>query len=135
VQDPEPAPNVITVVAAIIEREGQFLLTRRLHGTHLAGLWEFPGGKCDASETHEDCLVREIREELSASVRVGPLVLATSHAYPERTVALYFYETELLGDPRPLLSQDMRWVSRDQLTTLDFPDADATLIELLVTRR
>jgi mutator protein MutT len=134
VPDPEHAPNVITVAAAIIEREGRFLLTRRLDGTHLAGLWEFPGGKCDAGETHEDCLVREIREELGADVRVGPLVLATTHAYAERTVALYFYEAELLDDPRPVLGQDMQWVTRRQLATLDFPEADAALIEHLSTR-
>jgi 8-oxo-dGTP diphosphatase len=132
VQDPTTPPNVVTVVAAIIERDGQFLLTRRLDGTHLAGLWEFPGGKCDAGESHEDCLRREIREELGAGLRPGRLVLATTHAYPERTVALYFYEAELTEEPHPILGQEMRWVARDELEALDFPEADAALIELLV---
>ena len=131
VQEPDRSPAVITVVAAIFERDGEFLLTRRLDGTHLAGFWEFPGGKCDAGESHEDCLVREIGEELGAGVRVGLLTLATTYAYPDRTVALYFYEAELLDDPRPLLGQEMRWVPRGDLVTLELPEADAALIELL----
>jgi 8-oxo-dGTP diphosphatase len=134
VQDPTTPSNVITVVAAIIERDGRLLLTRRLTGTHLAGLWEFPGGKCDAAESHEICLRREIREELGAGIVPGPLVLATTHAYPERTVTLYFYEAELTEEPRPILGQEMRWVARDELRALDFPEADAALIELLVSR-
>ena len=54
------------MLAAIVERHGRFLLTRRLKGTHLADLWEFPGGKCEAGETHEACLQRELLEELAA---------------------------------------------------------------------
>ena len=61
--------TAIVVAAAVVERDGLFLLTRRLKGTHLAGTWEFPGGKCEPSESPENCLVREIQEELAAGVK------------------------------------------------------------------
>lgn len=120
-------------MAAVIERDGRFLVTRRLEGTHLPGYWEFPGGKCDPGETHEVCLARELREELGLDARIGDEILAIEHAYPERTVRLHFYRCEIAGEPRPLLNQEMRWVSRDEMRTLPFPEADRKLIELLTT--
>jgi 8-oxo-dGTP diphosphatase len=124
---------VIVVVAAVIERDGRFFLTRRQPGVHLAGMWEFPGGKIDADEGHADALRREIREELDADVDVGELVFHTEHAYDDRTVALYFYRCGLRGTPRPLLGQEMRWVPRGELAALGFPPADKELIELLTS--
>jgi mutator protein MutT len=118
-------------VAAVIERDGRFLVTRRQAGVHLAGFWEFPGGKIDERETHADALRREIREELDADVAPGDLVLSTTHAYPEKTVALFFYRCVLAGVPRPMLGQQMRWVDRDELQTLGFPPADEELIRIL----
>jgi len=125
---------VTIVVAAVIEENGRFLVTRRQAGVHLAGLWEFPGGKIDPEETHADALRREIREELDADAIVGELVLGTNHAYPEKTVTLYFYRCTLTGAPRPLLGQEMRWVTRDEMKTLGFPAADQELIEILTSR-
>ena len=122
------------VVAAVIEQEDRFLVTRRQAGVHLAGMWEFPGGKIDPAETHADALRREIREELDADAIVGELVLGTTHAYPETTVTLYFYRCTLAGAPRPLLGQEMRWVTGDEMRTLGFPAADAELIRLLTER-
>ena len=122
----------ITVVAAIIERDGAFLVARRLKGTHLAGLWEFPGGKCESGETHVECLQRELREELGVEARVGPEVLATEHVYPERTVRLHFRACQIEGAPQPLLGQQIQWVQGDSLRALEFPAADAELIEMLV---
>jgi len=121
----------VVVVAAVIEDANRFLLTRRQAGVHLEGLWEFPGGKIDERETHSDALRREIREELDADAEVGDLVLATTHVYPEKTVTLFFYRCRLLGTPRPLLGQEMRWVARPELSTLGFPAADEALITLL----
>lgn len=118
-------------MAAVIERGGRFLVTRRLEGTHLPGYWEFPGGKCNPGETHEACLARELREELGIDARIGAEIVTIEHAYPERTVRLHFYRCEIAGDPRPLLNQEMRWVSRDEMRTLPFPEADRKLIELL----
>jgi mutator protein MutT len=122
---------VIVVVAAVIEDAGRFLVTRRQPGVHLAGLWEFPGGKIDPEETHDVALRREIKEELGTDVEVGELVLATTHAYPEKTVTLFFYRCTLAGTPRPLLGQDMRWATRDEIATLGFPAADEELIRIL----
>lgn len=121
----------VVVVAAVIQDGDRFLVTRRQPGVHLEGLWEFPGGKIDPDESHAAALGREIREELAAGVRVGPLVLATTHAYSEKTVTLYFYRCELVGRPRPLLGQEMRWVNRDELRILGFPPADEELIRIL----
>ena len=119
------------VVAAVIERDDRFFLTRRHAGTHLEGLWEFPGGKVDAGETHQEALRREIREELGATIEVHDLVFEITHEYPDRTIMLFFYRCTLTGEPRPLLGQEMRWVRRQELPSLGFPPADGELITLL----
>jgi 8-oxo-dGTP diphosphatase len=121
----------IVVAAAVVERDSRYLVTRRLRGTHLEGFWEFPGGKCETGETHVECLVREIREELGCAVRVGEKLLSVAHDYPERTVELHFFRCDLGADPRPLLGQEIRWISRVELRELAFPPADVELIRLL----
>jgi 8-oxo-dGTP diphosphatase len=121
----------MVVVAAIIEQDDAFLLTRRQKGVHLEGLWEFPGGKVDPGETHVDALARELREELDVGATVHGLRFHTTHHYGDRAVALYFYQCQLLGTPRPLLGQEMRWVPRRELATLGFPPADTELIRVL----
>ena len=121
----------IVVTAAVIRRGDAFLVTRRQKGVHLEGYWEFPGGKCDPGESLDACLAREIREELDADARCGRELLATEHEYPERIVELHFIECVLLGEPRPLLGQEMRWVERTALRELSFPPADDELIALL----
>jgi len=124
--------GVVVVAAAIVERDERFLLTRRLQGTHLAGAWEFPGGKCEPGESLEACLARELMEELAVGCTVGRSILVTRHAYAERTVELHFFATTLSGDPVPQLGQEMRWASRADLGTLPFPEADRELIQLLM---
>jgi mutator protein MutT len=124
---------VTVVVAAVIERDGQFLVTRRPEGVHLAGLWEFPGGKIHDGETHHAALQREMLEELDTDVDVGDLIFEMTHAYSDLTVWLYFYACRLRGTPRPLLGQEMQWVNRADLPTLGFPEADAELITRLTT--
>jgi mutator protein MutT len=123
---------VIVVVAAVIEDRHRFLVTRRPPGVHLAGMWEFPGGKIDPDESHSAALRRELREELGVDADVGDLVHETTHAYPDVTVALFFYRCRLIGEPRPLLGQEMQWVPRAQLPSLGFPPADAELIDRLM---
>ena len=122
---------LVVVTAAIIERDGRYLVTRRPAGVHLEGLWEFPGGKCDTGESLQDCLSREIQEELGCGANVGHEIFATGHAYPERRVELHFFACALLGEPRGVLGQELRWVSKSDLRSLDFPPADAELIALL----
>jgi mutator protein MutT len=128
-------PRPLVVLAGVIRRDGRVLVTRRLDGTHLAGHWEFPGGKCEPGETHEACLRRELREELNVAADVGPEVLATEHAYADRTVRLHFRECRIDGDPQPMLGQDIRWVTREELRGLRFPDADRELIAMLLDGR
>jgi mutator protein MutT len=125
------ADPVVVVVAAVIERDDAFLLTLRPAGTHLEGHWEFPGGKCHFSETHIEALRRELHEELDIAARVGVRVYSVTHTYPERTVELHFYACDFEGDPKPMLGQQIRWVPRDELGALVFPEADAELIEQL----
>jgi mutator protein MutT len=122
----------IAVVAAVIEHDDRFLLTRRQDGVHLAGHWEFPGGKVGAGESHAAALRREIIEELDTDVVVHELVLETTHAYPERTVTLFFYRCDLLGLPKPMLGQHMEWIPRGELPALLFPPADDELIRTLM---
>jgi mutator protein MutT len=121
----------IVVLAGVIERDGAFLLTRRLKGTHLAGTWEFPGGKCEPNESHPECLRRELIEELGVDAEVGEEIFTITHAYAERTVELHFRKCSIEGEPRPLLGQEMKWVPRAELHTLEFPEADRELIERL----
>jgi 8-oxo-dGTP diphosphatase len=125
------APTIV-VTAAVVEQDGCFLVTRRQQGVHLEGFWEFPGGKCDAPESLGACLARELREELDVDARVGDEVFTTTHAYPDRRVELHFMRCDLFGEPRPQLGQEMRWVPRAELSSLEFPPADAELIQFLV---
>jgi mutator protein MutT len=122
----------IVVVAAVIEHDDRFLITRRQVGAHLAGYWEFPGGKVGAGESHAAALRREILEELDTDVVVNDLVLETAHAYPDRTVTLFFYRCDLLGTPKPMLGQEMDWIARSELSSLLFPPADDELIRMLM---
>ena len=126
--------TTIVVTAAVIERGGLLLVTRRLKGTHLEGYWEFPGGKCDPGESLEACLVRELREELAVDAIVGKRILTTRHEYPERRVELHVFETEVRGEPVPQMNQEMQWLPREALTALRLPPADDELVALLTLK-
>jgi mutator protein MutT len=124
--------GAIEVAAAIVRRGDTILIAQRHAHDHLANFWEFPGGKRESHETFEQCLVRELQEELGVTVRVGQLVHDVTHAYPQRTVRLCFFECEILsGEPRPLDCQDCRWVFVAELRCYKFPPADDELIESL----
>lgn len=126
---------LIVVAAAVIEHDGCYLVTRRQRGVHLEGFWEFPGGKCDAGESLDRCLARELREELAVDAVVGHELLVTTHTYPDRTVELHFIGCQLRGTPAPQLGQAMQWVPKRDLPMLEFPPADAELIALLSNER
>ena len=121
----------VPVVAAVIELEGRFLITRRLDGTHLAGLWEFPGGKILPGEKPEDALRRELKEELGVEAAVRELIQTVDWTYQEKSVRLHFFRCVLAGEPAPLEGQEMRWVAGPDLPSYTFPDADARLIAQL----
>ena len=122
----------VVVVAAVIEQNRRFLVARRLEGTHLAGCWEFPGGKVHDGETLEHALEREIEEELGSHISGLTKIFDTTHSYPERIVELHFYRGELTGAARPLLGQELRWISREEFGSMEFPPADAQLINGLI---
>ena len=123
--------KTIVVTAAVVERDGAFLVTRRLKGTHLAGTWEFPGGKCEEDEPLEAGLWREMREELGVRCTVGDEIFTITHDYDDRRIELHFFSCTLLGEPVPQLGQAMQWVPRERLRELEFPPADDELIRLL----
>jgi mutator protein MutT len=126
--------DLVEVAAGLIFRRGQLLITQRNVESHLGGLWEFPGGKRELGETFEQCLARELREELGIEVAVGELIEGLSHAYPEKTVRLNFYRCQLQsGEPKPLGCADFRWIHAGQLDEFSFPAADQRLLERLKT--
>ena len=124
--------NCTEVSAALIFHMGKLLITQRHAKSHLGGLWEFPGGKREPDETFEQCLVREIREELGIEVEVGELFEDISHAYAEKTVRLKFFVCKLIsGKLRPLDCAAFRWVEKTELADFEFPAADERLLEKL----
>ena len=122
----------IEVVTAIIRHDGKVLLTRRREGTHLAGLWEFPGGKVRRGESMEDALIREVREEIGVRIKVGSLIDEETHAYSDRTVHLHFFDAHIVeGTPRPLAVADLAWSFPSELDRYDLPPANARVVEQL----
>jgi 8-oxo-dGTP diphosphatase len=123
---------IVEVAAGVVFREGKVLLTQRRLESHLGGLWEFPGGKREAGETFEQCLLRELAEELGIEVEVGELVESLTHDYPERTVELRFFLCRWLRhEPRPIDCLDLAWVTSEELCHHQFPAADARLLQKL----
>ena len=122
----------IEVAAALVFRNGLLLIAKRRAQDHLGGLWEFPGGKREASETFQECLKRELQEELGIEVRVENLFEKISHDYPDKSVDLKFFRCTLLcGEPKPIFCDEVAWVTAVQLCNYQFPAADACLLEKL----
>lgn len=129
----EPISPVTIVAAGIIEHHGQILIAKRKAGTHLAGTWEFPGGKQEPGESLTACLEREILEELG--VRVSPPVFFAKirHQYPEKLLEIYFFQCALLsGTPQPIGCAELAWVSPEQFPTYAFPAADQKILQKLI---
>jgi 8-oxo-dGTP diphosphatase len=128
---PPESAGVVEVVAAVIERDGRILIARRPAALHMGGRWEFPGGKRQDGESARQALEREIREELGATVTVGPLLEVVDWTYPEKRVRLSFFRCALQGEPRALEGQEIVWVAPPDLARYDFPPADAALVARL----
>lgn len=125
--------NVIEVSAGLVFHDGKLLITQRKAGSHLEGLWEFPGGKREANESFGDCLRRELREELEIEVEPQEEIEDLTHAYPGKTVRLKFFVCALLdGEPKPVGCAAARWVTREELRDYEFPAADARLLGKLL---
>jgi 8-oxo-dGTP diphosphatase len=123
---------VIEVAAGIIYRDGRYLIARRKPGVHLGGYWEFPGGKREEGESLEECLHRELFEELSIRVDVPIPYRIIRHAYPERTVELHFFRCAIeQGEAAPIDCEEIRWVLPEELAQFEFPPADRVIIDAL----
>jgi 8-oxo-dGTP diphosphatase len=126
-------PKELTVVAAVIRDDtGRVLLTQRPAGRHMAGLWEFPGGKVASGEDPAEALVRELREELGVEALVEDPITFAVHEEPGLRILLLFYNTRLVaGTPQGREGQDIRWVRPSKLADYPTPPADADLVSRL----
>ncbi len=122
----------IEVAAGLVFQDGRLLITQRRPEAHLGGLWEFPGGKRHAGESYEDCLARELEEELGIRVLVGECLERITHAYPDKRVHLEFFVCQLLsGQARPIACAALAWITPQDLARYAFPAADARLLARL----
>ncbi len=127
-----PIPHKHIGVAVIWNDQGQVLIDRRKQEGLLGGLWEFPGGKIEPGETVEDCVRREIQEELGITIAVGDLLCTVTHTYSHFKVTLNVHHcTHLSGEPQPIECDEVRWVSLDQIEEYPFPKANIQIIEAL----
>ena len=121
------------VAAGLVWDGSRVLIARRQDGDHQGGRWEFPGGKRHDRETIEECLRREMREEIGIEVEVGPLWRALTHVYPDRTVSLYFHLCRShSGTPQPIECAEVRWVEPGALSGLHFVEGDIQVLPDLV---
>ena len=124
--------KIIEVSAGCVFRHQKLLITQRCKGTHLAGLWEFPGGKREPNETFEECLRRELREELGIEIEVGNVIESIDHDYPEKSVHLRFFRCKWLrNEPATIGCDAIAWVTAAELVNYAFPEADARLLAKL----
>lgn len=120
------------VVAALIWREGRFMICQRPENKARALLWEFVGGKVEPGESKEEALARECREELDVDIAVGSVFAEVLHEYPDLTVHLTVFSAQLAGgEPRLLEHNDLRWITPDEIPLYEFCPADTQILEAI----
>ncbi|MBT3374929.1 MAG: (deoxy)nucleoside triphosphate pyrophosphohydrolase [Lentisphaerae bacterium] len=126
-----PKTVPIDVCAAVIRRGDAFLLAQRPSGSHLAGMWEFPGGKIHPGESLRACIEREILEELAVIVAAGNCIDTISHAYPSKTIRLHFMacELEMQAPERGNEDQLVGWFTPEEMATIAIAPADRAFIK------
>ena len=123
---------VLVVAAALCDPQGRILIAQRPATKHMAGRWEFPGGKVAAGESEPQALIRELREELGVQVREPQFCLRLTHSYPDRTVELSCWIVrDFAGEPQGLDGQQLKWVPAAELAQQDILEADLPFIEAL----
>lgn len=128
----KPLPHKQIGVAVITDEQGNILIDRRKQEGLLGGLWEFPGGKIEPDETVEACVSREIKEELDIEIEVGDRLITIEHAYTHFKVTLNVFNCKYLsGDPKPLESDEVKWVTLDEIDQYPFPKANSQIVEAL----
>ncbi|MGF1457910.1 MAG: A/G-specific adenine glycosylase [Leptolyngbyaceae cyanobacterium] len=131
-----PLPHKLIGVAVVWNEQGQILIDRRPQQGLLGGLWEFPGGKIEPDETVEDCIRRELQEELAIEVAVGDRLITIDHTYTHFKVTLnVFHCRHVGGDPQPIECDEIRWVEVDELEQYPFPKANSQIIEAIKQQR
>jgi mutator protein MutT len=127
-----PRPVIHVVAGAVIDVAGQVLIAQRPPGTHLAGGWEFPGGKLEPGETPAAGLARELREELGITIAAPRPLIRVRHAYPTREVLLDMWVVKQYhGEPRGLDGQALRWCAHEDLPTAQLLPADEPIVAAL----
>ncbi|MFP3845908.1 8-oxo-dGTP diphosphatase MutT [Priestia filamentosa] len=120
------------VVAAIIKDKDKILIAQRNAKDHLAGKWEFPGGKIEPGETPEKCLAREIREELRVDVEIGSFYDDNVYGSKDQAIHLLFYWAEVMnGEVTALVHDDVKWITIKELASFDFAPADIPIVKRL----
>src|SRR5579862_3696295 len=128
-------PNILEVGAALIFKNGKFLITQRLESDSFGGYWELPGGKKEPTESLEECVIRELKEELDIEVEIQHFFRILTYHYPSRSVRLnIFFCSHTGGEPKAIECQAFQWVEPKDLPTFKFPDADQTLVHELAQR-
>ena len=124
---------MVEVVAALIWRDGRFLICQRPENKKLALLWEFVGGKVEQGESREQALARECREELALDVTPRDIFMEVTHVYPDTTVHLTLFNATAEGEPKMLEHNDMKWITPSQIDQYEFCPADKDILEKLKT--
>ncbi|WP_392530256.1 8-oxo-dGTP diphosphatase MutT [Nostoc sp. C117] len=125
-------PHKIIGVAVIWNDREQILIDRRRPEGMMGGLWEFPGGKIEVGETIQECIQREIYEELGIAIEVGEHLIAIDHTYTNLRVTLIVHHCRhITGVPQPLECDEIRWVSLEELDRFTFPKANIQIIAAL----
>jgi mutator protein MutT len=120
------------VTAGLVWKDGKLLITRRPEGSHLAGYWEFPGGKQELGESLEACLEREIQEELGLEVKAAKHLLQIDHDYEIKSITLHLFLCDWLsGDPTPIGCDEIRWVRPEDLANFKLPPPDLQLLPFI----
>lgn len=125
-------PRLRVVAAALFDARGRVLIAERPAGKHMAGFWEFPGGKVAAGESDTQALMRELREELGVDARVDAEVMTLTHEYPDRIVDLVLWHGRIVaGEPQGLDGQQLKWVPCRSLKNEKLLPADEPFIAAL----
>ncbi len=121
---------MIEVVAALIWKEDKFLICQRPKDKARALLWEFVGGKVEKGESKEQALIRECQEELDVTLNVGEEFMSVTHEYPDVTVHLTLFNATIAsGTPKKLEHDDIKWITREEISNYDFCPADVEILE------
>ncbi len=120
---------MVEVTAAIMVKDGRFLICQRPEGKTCGLLWEFPGGKIEPGETGEQCIAREIQEELGVTIRVVRKFHQVDYAYPDRAIRLHFYIAEIISGQLTRKEHNaLAWITKEEISNYSFCPADAKML-------